>query len=74
VKLEMALRPALEFGSLTARASLGDPDVRVEVPEGQPPVVGVEEGAVRVHLEFPDAECVRSFLDRVGRTPVPDHD
>ena len=60
-----------ERGSLSARATLEDPDVRLEQPDGAAPVLTIEEGGVRVDLAFPDTDCIRRFQLRVGRVPVP---
>lgn len=72
------MKPALvtglaqERGTLTAKATLEDPDVRVDAPEGHAPVLTIEEGGVRVDLAFPDTDCIRRFARRVGRVRVPD--
>lgn len=58
---------ALELGSLTARATLQDPVVRVETSQEGTTVLVIEEGAVRIDLDFPDPGCVRRFHARLGR-------
>ncbi len=74
------MKPALvtglaqERGTLTARATLEDPDVRLDVPDGAPPTLTIEEGGVRVDLAFPDTDCIRRFQLRVGRVPLPPED
>lgn len=71
------MKPALtttlaqDRGTLTARATLEDPDVRLDTPDGEAPTLTIEEGGVRVDLAFPDADCIRRFQRRVGRVPVP---
>lgn len=69
-RLEAGL--ALELGSLTARAALQDPDVRVEAPVEGPTTLTIEEGAVRLDLDFPDPDAVHRFRDRLGRVRLPD--
>ncbi len=67
----MSLAPTLETGTLTANATLQDPDVRlVERGEGAP-CVRIEEGGVIVVLEFPDLDCLTRFARRMARLPVP---
>jgi hypothetical protein len=74
------MKPALvtglaqERGTLTARATLEDPDVRLDAPDGAAPTLTIEEGGVRVDLAFPDTDCIRRFQRRVGRVPVPPED
>ena len=71
------MKPALlqtlaqDRGTLTARATVEDPDVRVDVPADAAPTLTIEEGGVRVDLAFPDTDCIRRFQRRVGLVPVP---
>ena len=65
---------AQERGTLTARATLEDPDIRLDVPEGAAPTLTIEEGGVRVDLAFPDTDCIRRFQRRMGRVPLPPPD
>lgn len=58
---------ALEMGSLTARATLQDPDVRVEPDPDGPTTLTIEEGGVRLDLDFPDVDAVERFERRVRR-------
>ncbi len=62
---------AQERGTLTATATLAEPDVRLDLEPGEAPILTIEEGGVRVALEFPDTECVRRFQHRVGAVSVP---
>lgn len=72
------MRPALlttlaqERGTLTARATLAEPDVRLDADAADGAVLTIEEGGVRVDLAFPDAACVRLFQHRVGRLSLPE--
>ncbi len=59
-------------GRLSARATLEAPDVHVDVDPGVAPVLRIEEGGVRLELEFPDTEAIRRFQQQVGCAPVPD--
>lgn len=65
---------AQDRGTLSARATLEDPDVRLDAEPGEPATLTIEEGGVSLALEFPDTDCVRRFKHRVGRVPVPDDD
>jgi len=65
---------AQERGTLTARATLEDPDVRLDLPKGAAPTLIVEEGGVRLDLAFSDTTCIRRFQRRVGSVPVPPED
>lgn len=58
---------ALEMGTLTARATLQDPDVRVEPAPDGPTTLTIEEGGVRLDLDFPDLDAVARFERRVRR-------
>ncbi len=58
---------ALELGSLTAHATLQDPDVRVERADDGPTTLTIEEGGVRLDLDFPDLDAVERFERRVRR-------
>lgn len=58
---------ALELGSLTAHATLQDPDVRVERDDDGPTTLTIEEGGVRLDLDFPDLDAVERFERRVRR-------
>lgn len=58
---------ALEMGTLTARATLQDPVVRLDAPENGPALLTLEEGGVRLDLEFPDLACVERFYRRIRR-------
>ena len=71
MKPTLASTLAQERGTLTARATLEDPDVRLELPDGAAPLLTIEEGGVRVDLAFPDTDCIRRFQRRVGRVPLP---
>jgi hypothetical protein len=74
VKPRLVAGLAQDRGTLSARATLEDPDVRLKAEPGEPATLTIEEGGVSLALEFPDADCVRRFKRRVGRVPVPDDD
>ena len=58
---------ALEMGTLTARATLQDPVVRLDAPENGPALLTLEEGGVRLDLEFPDLACVERLYRCIRR-------
>lgn len=58
---------ALELGALTGRATLQDPIVRLDAPANGPAVLTLEEGAVRLDLEFPDRQSVERLYRRIRR-------
>lgn len=66
----LATTLAQDAGTLTARATFEDPEVRLEPGRDAPPVLTIEEGGVRVDLAFPDLDCVRRFVRRVGGVPL----
>lgn len=74
------MKPALvtmlaqERGTLSARATLEDPEVRLDAQPGEPATLTIEEGGVRLDLAFPDVRCVRRFQRRVGHVAVPEDD
>lgn len=70
----LATTLAQDAGSLTARATLEDPDVRLDHTVDGLAVLTIEEGGVRVDLAFPNVTCVRRFQRRVGCVPVPPED
>lgn len=72
MKPQLDVGLALELGSLSARASLQDPDVRVEALEDGPTTLTIEEGGVRLDLDFPDSSAVARFRRRLGRVRLPD--
>ena len=74
MKPHLATTLAQDAGSLTARATFEDPDVRLDPAADAPAVLTVEEGGVRVDLAFPNLTCIRRFQRRVGRVPVPPED
>ena len=61
---------SLDLGTLTARASLQDPMVRVEALVDGPAVLTLEEGGVRLDLEFPDLSCVERLFRRLRREAI----
>lgn len=58
---------SLDLGSLTARASLQDPIVRIDATVDGPAVLTLEEGGVRLDLEFPDLACVERLYRCIRR-------
>jgi hypothetical protein len=74
VKPRLLTTLAQERGTLTARATVEDPDVRLDAEPGDAPTLTIEEGGVTVTLAFPNTDCVRRFTRRVGRVRVPDDD
>ena len=58
---------ALERGTMRARATLQDPDVRVEQPLDASPHVCIDEGGVVLELAFPDLISIYRFQQRVAR-------
>lgn len=55
---------ALDRATLTARATLEEPDVRLEADPG--PVLVVEEAGARLELAFTDTDCLERFQQRVA--------
>ena len=70
----LLMLPALERGRLKASATLQDPIVRLDTPEGDAPCLHIEEGGVEVDLTFPDLVALRRFQRRLAaiRCPVSD--
>lgn len=64
------MKPGLHMGltldraTLTARATLEAPDVRLEADPG--PVLVVEEAGARVEFAFTDTTCLERFQRRVA--------
>lgn len=70
VSLTLATVLAPERGRLTAHAEVQDPDVQLDAAADGAPTLRIEEGGVRVDLAFPDLDCVRRFVRRVGGVPL----
>lgn len=66
----LATTLAQDAGTLTARATFEDPDVLLDAAADGAPTLRIEEGGVRVDLAFPDLDCVRRFVRRVGGVPL----
>ena len=62
---------AQDAGTLTARATFEDPEVRLEPGRDAPSVLTIEEGRVRVDLAFPAPDLVRPLLRPLRRLPPP---
>lgn len=60
------LMPALESGFMRATATLQDPVVTLLACGSSPPILCIEEAGVVVELEFPDAESLARFQERVA--------
>jgi len=66
MEMKPRLTPALELGLMKATASLQDPEVTLSPWDGDMPPLCIEEGGVVVELEFPDAESLRRFQQRIA--------
>jgi len=66
MEMKPRLTPALELGLMKATASLQDPEVTLSPWDGDMPTLCIEEGGVVVELEFPDAESLRRFQQRIA--------
>jgi hypothetical protein len=63
---------ALERGTMRARATLQDPDVRAESSEERGPQLTIDEGGVVLELAFPDWVSIRRFQRRIAGLCLPD--
>jgi len=66
MEMKPRLTPALELGLMKATASLQDPEVTLSPWDGDMPTLCIEEGGGVVELEFPDAESLRRFQQRIA--------
>ena len=62
---------AQERGTMRARATLQDPDVRVELDRDAPPHLAIDEGGVVLELAFPDLLSIHRFQERVANLRLP---
>lgn len=71
--MKQQLTPTLEVGGTRVTATLQDPVVSLSPWDADMPTLCIEEGAVVVELEFPDADCLARFKARVAalHTPKP---
>jgi hypothetical protein len=70
--LRQQITPTLEVGGTRVTATLQDPVVSLSPWDEDMPTLCIEEGAVVVELEFPDADCLARFKARIAALRMPE--